>query len=109
MLTLGDILGLTRRSAAALEHVDLPEDLRRRMHAAAAAEHDTPERLVRVAVAEFAREASPTEWSTLMSRLRDASDPAATCLEAMIERRLAARGRGPARVGSAEEQHARAD
>lgn len=88
MLTLGDILALTRRSAGALVSVRLSEDLRRRLQAAAAAEGDTPSTLARAAVAEFAAEASPREWSALMSRLRECGDPAAVCLEVMLERRL---------------------
>lgn len=89
MLTLGDILGLARRSAAQLDRVALPEALVGRARAAAAGEGLTPHGFVRAAVAEFSRNAHPDEWTQLMTRLRECDDPGAACLEAMIERRLA--------------------
>ena len=58
---------------------------------AAAAEREalSPQGFVRAAVGEFSRNADPDEWTLLMTRLRDCDDPAAACLEMMIERRLA--------------------
>ena len=91
MLTLGEVLAMTRRSAGALSSVPLPDDLRERLAAAAADDGESPESLARIAVAEFSVDAGPDEWTTLMSRLRDRPDPGAVCLAVMIERSLAAR------------------
>lgn len=95
MLTLGEVLALTRRTAGVLAAVPLADDLRDRLAAAAAAEGESPESLARIAVAEFSVEAGPDEWTTLMTRLRDRPDPGAACLEIMIERSLAARAPAP--------------
>jgi hypothetical protein len=89
MLTLGDILGLARRSAADLDRVALPQPLIERAKEAAAREELSPPGFVRAAVAEFSRNAHPDEWTQLMTRLRDCEDPGAVCLEMMVERRLA--------------------
>lgn len=100
MLTLGELLKLSRRSAAALDLAALPEPLRRDL--AAAAEHDAvaPADFVRIAVADFADYAGPEEWTHLMSRLRDQPDAGRACLQTMLEWRLAARG--PAVTGEPE-------
>lgn len=95
MLTLGEVLAMTRRSAGALAAAPLPDELRQRLAAVAEAEGETPDSLVRIAVVEFSQEAGPDEWTTLMSRLRDRADPGAVCLEIMIERSLAARAPAP--------------
>jgi len=58
MVMLGDLLG---RAAAA-----------------------APDGNARLAVARFERHASPEDWATLMSRLADAPDPGAACLDFMV-------------------------
>lgn len=90
MLTLGEVLALSRRSAAAFEAVGLPPQLRAGLEAAAAAEGIELRAWLRIAVAEFAEGAEPVEWTRLMSKLRDSADPGGDCLALMIERRLAA-------------------
>ena len=95
MLTLGELLAATRRRAGALDPVPLPDGLRERLAAAAAAEGETPEGWARMAVADFSLDAGPDEWTTLMTRLRDRPDPGSACLEAMIEWSLAARAAAP--------------
>lgn len=89
MLTLGDILGMARRSAGVFERIGLPASLIERVEAAASSEGLSTHAFVRLAVAEFSSSAHPDEWTQLMTRLRDCHDPGATCLEAIIERRLA--------------------
>lgn len=80
MVTLGDVLGGALRAAAALP-ASLADDI--------AAAHLDPEQFARQAVARFERQASPDDWTTLMSRLPSAEDPAATCLEFMVRWSLA--------------------
>lgn len=81
---LGDVLALCQRSAGEAL-VRLPPALGDRIDAAAAAEGLSSAQLLRRAVATFTDEAQPSDWSTLMSRLRDNSDPAAACLTYMTE------------------------
>lgn len=89
MLTLGDVLALSRRSAAEFERLCLPPTTAAALDRAAQAEGVTPRTFLRIVVAEFANEAEPGDWTRLMSRLRDSTDPGADCLTVMLERRLA--------------------
>lgn len=100
MLTLGDVLALSKTAAADLDRLALPPGLRSAVRAAAAAEGVAPGRLVRMAVADFAETAAPDDWTALMSRLRDSPDPAAVCLQTMLERRLT-----PPRAAEVAEEH----
>lgn len=88
MLTLGDVLALSRRSAGAFEQIGIADGLPEAVGAAARAEEVAPASWVRMAVSDFARNAAADEWTRLMSRLRDSDDPARDCLKVMIERRL---------------------
>jgi len=90
MATLGDLLGSARRDAAAfagwIDDIDpgLSEDL------AGAAERCAldPVGFVRLALSDFSRLASEEDWATLMSGIRDSTDPGMTCLAAMVQWRI---------------------
>ncbi|HEY9217754.1 MAG TPA: hypothetical protein VIO94_06890 [Phenylobacterium sp.] len=90
MLTLGDVLALTRRSAGMFEALTLPAEVKDAIRTAAAAEGLAPPSYLRGAVADFTNEARPDEWTRLMSQLRDSEDPGSACLRVMVERRLKA-------------------
>lgn len=96
MLTLGELLAASRRSAAALDLAALPRPLRDDLAAAADREQVTPGDFLRIAVADFADFAGAEDWTHLMSRLRDPPDAGWTCLRTMLEWRLAAQGAGTA-------------
>ena len=96
MLTLGELLALSRSAPGDLDRLGLPPGVLSAVRAAAAAEGITPERFLRRAV----------DWTTLMSELRDGQDPGAACLRRMVERRLAGASQAPAPADSAEEDHA---
>jgi hypothetical protein len=88
MLTIGDILALSKRSDLALRDLNLSAKLLAEVEASAQGEGLSPERLARRAVARFTHEASPADWSSLMARLRDVSDPGSACLEFIMRRWL---------------------
>lgn len=88
MLTLGEVLALSRRSAGAFERMGMTDGLPEAVGAAALADDVPTASWVRMAVSDFARNAAADEWTRLMSRLRDSDDPARDCLKVMIERRL---------------------
>ena len=106
MLTLGDMLALSRRSAGALDVAGLPDDLRTGLEGAARAESMAAQDFLRVAVADFADFASPEDWTQLMSRLRDAPDAGGVCLQAMLRWRLRASGWAPQPRSAAERESA---
>ncbi|WP_334164951.1 hypothetical protein [Phenylobacterium sp.] len=95
MLTLGELLAASRRSAAALD-LALPEPLGRKIAAAAEREQVAPGEFLRIAVADFADYAGAEDWTHLMSRLRDRQDAGWACLQIMLEWRLARTGPAPA-------------
>jgi hypothetical protein len=90
-MMLGDILAAARGSTGAVERwlADADPALAARLSAAAAAQGDSPARFLRMAIADFNRFASEEDWATLVSRLRDDSDPGTICLVSMLEWRLA--------------------
>lgn len=92
MATLGDMLGAARRSAGQLDEWlgASDPDLMAELKEAAAASGMTATGYARLAVADFSRLADEEHWSTLISRLRDASDPGRACLAGMIRWRLEA-------------------
>lgn len=90
MLTLGDVLALSRRSAANFDRLQMAPEFAAAVDAAAAAEGVHPRTFLRIAVADFANDAGPGDWTRLMSKLRDSADPGGECLKVMLERRLAA-------------------
>lgn len=94
MPTLGDILGAARSSAGSFQAMiaETDPDLAARLADAAARESMTATSFVRAAVSEFSRFASEEDWATLVSSVRDANDPGAVCLAAMVHWRLTARG-----------------
>jgi hypothetical protein len=89
MLTLGEVLALSRRSAASFDRLRLPPELASALETAAAAEGVDARAFLRIAVADFANAAGPGDWTRLMSKLRDSADPGSDCLTVMLERRLA--------------------
>ncbi|WP_041373107.1 hypothetical protein [Phenylobacterium zucineum] len=90
MLTLGEVLSLSRRSADALDGLALEPDLRSGLARAAADEGVEPRDIVLEAVADFAASADAGEWTALIGRAQAAQDPGRACLEIMIRRLLPA-------------------
>lgn len=92
MATLGDVLMAARRSAGGFERWlhEVDPELGGRAVAAAFAEGLSITGYARMAVADFSRLASEEDWTTLVSSLRDSSDPGSTCLAAMVHWRLVA-------------------
>lgn len=90
MLTLGEVLALSRRSASALDAAGLPGPLARALTAAAEREGVSPQDFLRIAVADFADHAAAEDWTHLVSRLLDQPDPGRACLQMMLEWRLEA-------------------
>ncbi|HVI31022.1 hypothetical protein [Phenylobacterium sp.] len=104
MLTLGELLAASRRSAAALDLAALPEPLGRKLAAAAEREQVAPGDFLRMAVADFADYAGAEDWTHLMSRLRDRQDAGWACLQTMLEWRLAQAGPAPAEEPETERE-----
>ena len=94
MALLGDLLTEARRSASSFLSWLKTSDPKLAGDVVAAADREgfTPAGFVRVAVADFSRLASEEDWATLVSSLRDSSDPGTVCLLAMVHWRLTARG-----------------
>jgi hypothetical protein len=96
MATLGDVLAAARSSAgsfqSSLEASD-PE-LAVSVSRAASREGMSPAAFVRCAIADFARFASEEHWATVVSAIRDSSDPGAECMRAMVNWRLTVKGCG---------------
>ncbi len=92
MATLGDILASARRSSAGLEQWLGNTDRALAGDAAEAADRFglNVAGYARMAIADFTRLAGEEDWATLMSALRDSSDPGTTCLAAMVHWRLTA-------------------
>jgi hypothetical protein len=90
MPMLGDLLAGARNAAGPFQAWLTQSDpaLAARLSAAAAAEGLGPAAYARMAVADFSRLAAEEDWATLVSSLRDASDPGTTCLLAMVHWRL---------------------
>jgi hypothetical protein len=94
-LTLGELLsGARQRSgqfATWLQQADpgLSERL-----AAALAPGESATARVRAALADFAADATESDWATLISALRDSQDPGLEALRRMLLRSLAAQGAG---------------
>ena len=92
MATLGDLLASARRDAGAFEgwisrtDPDLASELGR----AAEALRLEPAGFVRLAVSDYSRLAEEEDWASLVSALREATDPAMTCLSAMVRWRIGA-------------------
>lgn len=94
MPTLGDVLAAARASAgsfqSSLEASD-PE-LAAAVSRAASREGLSTAGFVRCAIADFSRYADEEHWATLVSAIRDSSDPGAECMRAMVNWRLTVRG-----------------
>jgi hypothetical protein len=84
-MLLGDMLAQARRAAVILDPA---------LRAAVEREGEAPGVYARLAVADFERYASEEDWASLVSRLRQADDPGAACLDAMVRWRLARGGNG---------------
>jgi hypothetical protein len=106
MTTLGDILGEARRSASGFQQwlASSDPELAGRVAETAEQTGQTPTGYVRSAIADFSRFASEEDWATLVSTMRDSSDPGTDCLLAMVDWRLTARGCGS--HSHAPERHA---
>lgn len=94
MATLGDLLATARRDAAGftawIGQVD--PDMAAALGLAAQDHALDVTGFVRLALNDFARLAPEEDWATLISAVRDASDPGMTCLSAMVQWRIAAPG-----------------
>jgi hypothetical protein len=92
MATLGDILASARRSSDGLGQWLSHTDPSLAGEAAAAADRFglSVSGYARMAIADFTRLAGEEDWVTLMSGLRDSSDPGTSCLAAMVHWRLTA-------------------
>ncbi|MDT0576046.1 hypothetical protein RM533_07580 [Croceicoccus sp. F390] len=105
-MMLGDYLALAKKAGAdvhgwlaaagplqarALEKLAQQEDL-------------APARAARMAVADFSRFAGEEDWTTLISHVRVAPDPALACLGAMIDWRLAQKPCGAHDVSAHQHQ-----
>lgn len=90
MLTLGDILGAAKRSAAGFQHWLKTADptLAEELTTTAAQAGISPASLARMAVADFSRYADEETWASLTSLLRNSEDPGMACLTAMVQWRL---------------------
>ncbi len=108
MAMLGDILAAARGSAGGIERWLELTDRELAEDAARAAGHlgVGVAGYARMAVADFSRFANEEDWATLLSSLRDSSDPGSVCLAAMVHWRLTA-GCGahssPQQAGAADE------
>lgn len=91
-MMLGDILAMARGSAAGMARWLEATNPEMHEHVSGVADRMgvTMAMFIRRAVADFARAASEDDWATLMSALRESSDPGRTCLHAMLHWRLAA-------------------
>jgi hypothetical protein len=96
MPMLGDLLAAARASAGSFQSwlQASDPDLAGTVSAAAERESLTPAGFVRTAVADFSRFAAEEDWATLISSLRDSTDPGTICLLAMVHWRLTASGCG---------------
>lgn len=94
MTTLGDILAAARNSSSGFQSWLQASDanLAARVTDAAAVHGFSPTGYVRSAISDFSRFASEEDWATVVSSIRDADDPGTTCLLAMVDWRLTARG-----------------
>lgn len=93
MLTLGDVLGAAKRSAAGFQDwLEATEPaLAEELLATVAQTGMSSASFARAAVADFSRYADEAAWSQLISLLRDSEDPGVACLAAMVRWRLAQR------------------
>ena len=89
-MLLGDVLAAARHSAGRFQSWLEASDpqLAEAIQVAAAQQGLGPAAYVRMAIADFDRYASPDDWQTLTSHLRNSSDPGAVCLQAMVWWRL---------------------
>jgi hypothetical protein len=109
MATLGDILASARQAATIerwLTAADL--DLAQAIGEAASREGEPLDCFARIVVADFTRAADENAWTTLLSRVRDSSDPGLACLSEMVRWRLslAATGGAAERSAIGSDQHA---
>lgn len=90
-MMLGELLVAARRSSDDfLCWLDGAEaELAASLREAAERADEHPATYLRVCVGSFTNEASEEDWATLSSRLRDAEDPAMTCLDVMARWRIA--------------------
>jgi hypothetical protein len=94
VMQLGDFLSLGGAGddelAAWLGRQDA--HLARRLDTAAAARGESATQFLRIAVADFLAEADQEAWTSLVSALRDADDPAAACVARVADFRLRLEG-----------------
>ncbi|MBI3438703.1 MAG: hypothetical protein HY054_08675 [Proteobacteria bacterium] len=89
-VALGDLLAFSRSSSADIRAwlKDANSTLAERVDAQATMRGESVAQFVRIAVADFMAEADEEAWASLMSALRNATDPGAACLETMTEFRI---------------------
>lgn len=87
---LGDLLALSRRSSAELSAwlSAADADLEARLKEEAGERRESMAEFVRIAVADFLALADEEAWASLLSAMRDATDPGAACLARMVAHRL---------------------
>lgn len=89
-IMLGDVLAAARRSSSGLDGWLAATDgeLALRLCEQAKTAGLSPTGYARMALADFSRFASEEDWATLMSAIRDDTDPGRTCLLAMVNWRM---------------------
>jgi hypothetical protein len=94
-MLLGDILSEIERASATGGAIALLDDLvlLARVNEAALRQGIDAESYVMAAVRNFEREASSSDWTTLISALAVGDHPGTTCIERMIERAMTKDGR----------------
>jgi len=94
MATLGDLLGVARRSAAGFQNwmEDSDPMLAGEVRTAAERSGCSTAGFARSAVADFSRFADEEDWAQLTRIARDDADPGTACLAAMIRWRLTVPG-----------------
>ena len=87
---LGELLALSRRSSRDLEDwfANQGEEFVEGIAEQAMIRGETLAQFVRIAVSDFLAEADEESWADLVSAIRDADDPGASCVSKMIAFRL---------------------
>ena len=87
---LGELLALGSTSSAALKGwlIGEHETLAHRLQREADVRGESMAQFVRIAVSDFMAEADDENWTSLISTVRDASDPGAACLAMVTDFRV---------------------
>jgi hypothetical protein len=100
MATLGDLLASARDTGTFSRWLAAADArLAAALAQAVSMTGETPDQFARIAVADFSHTAGDEAWTALITRVREARDPAVACLEEMVRWRLCL-GDGAAGVAS---------